>query len=152
MSALPKSWLIRSLHKLSTFSKVKIVFKTSNCLKNCFSFEDVYPEPLRSCQIYNFTCRSCNASYIGKVFRHMEVRVSKHQEVSHWTGKHLNGTLSTSMRDHMLDWNYVVTWDDFKVLGRESNHWFLEMKENLFIKRDRISLNNNIYSQKLLLF
>ena len=32
------------------------------------------------------------------------------------TGKHLKGTLSTSLRDHMLDCNNAVAWDDFKVL------------------------------------
>ena len=79
-----------------TFLKVKIVFKTSNRLKNYFSFKDVVREPLRSWQIYNFTCASCNASYIGKTFKHMK-------GVSPRTGKNLKGTLSTSVRDHMLD-------------------------------------------------
>ena len=114
--------------------------------------KDVVPEPLRSCQIYNFTCGSRNASNIGKTFRHMKVRVSEHQGVSPRTGKHLKGTLPTSVRDHMLDCNHVVAWDDFKVLGREYNHWLLEIKEILFIKRDRTSLNKNIYSQELFLF
>ena len=62
MSALVMSGLTRSLHKRLPFCKVKTIFKTSNRLKNYFSFQDVVPEPLRSCQIYNFTCRSCNAT------------------------------------------------------------------------------------------
>ena len=152
MSALVKSGLARSLHKRLAFCTVKIVFKTSNRLKNYFSFKDFILEPLRSCQIYNFTCRSCNASYIGKTFRHLKVRVSEHQGVSSLTVKHLKGILSTSVRDHMLDCNHVVAWDDFKVLGKESNHWLREIKESLFIKRDRLSLNKNIYSQELFLF
>ena len=122
MSALVKSGLSRALHKRLHFYNVRIVFKTSNRLRNYFSFKDVVPEPLRSCQIYNFTCGSCNASYTGKTFRNMKVRVSEHQGVSPRTGKHLKGTLSTSVRDHMLDWNHMVAWDDFKVLGRESYH------------------------------
>ena len=152
MSALVKSRLARSLHKRLPFCKVRIVFKTSNRLRNYFSFKDVVTEPIRSCQIYNFTCGSCNASYTGKTFRHMKVRVSEHQGVSPRTGKHLKGTLSTSVRDHMRDCNHMVVWDDFKVLGRESNHWLLEIKESLFIKRDKPSLNKNIYSQELFLF
>ena len=92
------------------------------------------------------------ASYTGKTFRHMKVRVSEHQGVLPRTGKHLKGTLSTSVRDHMLDCNHMVSWDDFKVLGRESNHWLLEIKESLFIKRDISSLNKNIYSQEFFLF
>ena len=102
MSALVKSGLARSLHKRLPFCKVKIAFKTSNRLKNYFSFKDVVPEPLRSCQIYNFTCGSCNASYIGKTFRHMKVRVSEHQGISPPTGKHLKGTLSTSMNSKLI--------------------------------------------------
>ena len=142
----------KNLHKRLPFCKVKIIFKTFNRLKNYFSFKDVVPEPLSSCQIYNFTCGSCNASYIGKTFRHMKVRVSEYQGVSPRTGKHLKGTFSTSVRDHMLDYNHIVAWDDLKVLGRESNHWLLEIKESVFIKRDRPSLNKNIYSQELFLF
>ena len=97
-------------------------------------------------------CGSCNASYIGKTFRYMKVRVSEHQGVSPRTGNHLKEILSTSVRDHKLDCNHIVAWDDFKVLGRESNHWLLEIKESLFIKRDRPSLNKNIYFQELFLF
>ena len=44
VSGLVKSGRIRSLHKRLPFCKIKIVFKTSNHLKNCFSFEDVIPE------------------------------------------------------------------------------------------------------------
>ena len=101
MSALVKSWLVRSLRKHLPFFQVKIVFKTSNHLTNSFSFKDVVPEPLHSCQIYNFTCGSCNASYTGKTFR-------QHQGVSPQKSKHSKGTLSTSMRDHMVDCNHVV--------------------------------------------
>ena len=61
MSALVKSGIARSLHKRLPFCKVRVVFNTSNRLRNYFSFKDVVPEPLRSCQIYNFTCGSCNA-------------------------------------------------------------------------------------------
>ena len=137
MSTLVKSGLVRSLHKRLPFCKVKIVFKTSNRLKNYFSFKDVVPEHLSSCQIYNFTCRSCNASYIGKTFWQMKVRVSENQGVSPRTGKHLKGKMSTSVRDKMLDCNHLVARNDFKVLGRVSNHWLPQIKEHLYIKRDR---------------
>ena len=66
MSALVKSGLARSLHKRLPFCRVKIAFETSNHLNNYFCFKDVVPEPLCSCQIYNFACGSYNASYIGK--------------------------------------------------------------------------------------
>ena len=117
MSALVKSGLARSLHKHLPFCEVKIVFKTSNRLKNYFSFKDVFPDRLLSCQTYNLY-----ASYVGETFKHMKAMVSEHQGVSPRAGKHLKGTLSTSVRDPVLDCNHIVAWDDFKVLRRESNH------------------------------
>ena len=44
MLALVKSGLVRSLHKRLPFCKVKVTFRTSNCLKNYFSFNDVVPK------------------------------------------------------------------------------------------------------------
>ena len=93
MSALVKSGLARLLYKRLPSCKVRIVFKASNHMRNCFSFNDVVPEPQCFCEIHNVTCGSCNASYIGKTFRHMKGRVSEHQGVSLRTGKHLKGTL-----------------------------------------------------------
>ena len=48
--------------------------------------------------------------------------------------------------------NYFLVWGDFSIIGRESNHYLLETKESLFIKRDNPSLNRNKYSQELFLF
>ena len=104
------------------------------------------------CQIYSFTCGSYSASYIGKTFTYMKVRVLEHQGVSSGTGEQLNETFSTYVRDRMLDCNHIVACDDLKVLGRESNQRLLEIKESLFIKRDRPSLSNNIYSGEFLQF
>ena len=44
VSGLVKSGLIWSLHKHLPFCKIQIVFKTSNHLKNYFSFKDIIPE------------------------------------------------------------------------------------------------------------
>ena len=152
MSALVKSGLIRSLHKRLLFYKVEIVFKISNRLKDYFNFKNVVPEPLPSYEIYNLTCESSNGSYIGKNFSYLKAKDLEHQGISPRTSKHLKGTLSTSVRDHIRNCNHVVAWDGFKVLGREHNHWLLDIKESVFIKGDSLLLNKNIYSQELLLF
>ena len=52
--------------------------------------------------------RCCTASHYGKTYRHMKVRISEHQGVSPRTGKRVKGTLSTSVRDHMLNCNHTV--------------------------------------------
>ena len=82
----------------------------------------------------------------------MKVLDSEHQDVSPITGKRVKGTLSTSVRDHILDCDHIVAWKDFSIINRESNHYLLETKESLFIKGDNPSLNRSKYSQELFLF
>ena len=120
MSGVIKTGLSKALQKRLPFCKLRVVFKFTNWFKSYFNFKDVLPEPLRSCQIYKFTCGSCSASYTGKTFRHLKVRVSEHQDVSSRTGKIVKGTLSTSVHDHMLECDHIVTWDEFKVLGSQT--------------------------------
>ena len=48
--------------------------------------------------------------------------------------------------------DHKVVHEDFKFLGNEYNRYLLELKESLFIKRDKPSLNKNLYLQELLLF
>ena len=59
----------------------------------------------------------------------MKVRVSEHQRVSPKTGKRVKGTLSTSVSDHMLDCDHAVAWEDFSIIGRESNHYLWKQKK-----------------------
>ena len=139
------------MNKHVKFCKLRVIFQTNNRLSNYFRFKDSVHKTLRSNLIYKFSCKSCTASYIGKTYRLFKVRVSEHQGVSPRTGKPVKGTLSTS-RDHTLVCDHKVVHEDFKFLGNESNIYLLELKESLFIKRDRPSLNKNLRSQELLLF
>ena len=135
---------LRFLRAMNSFFRLEMIdiFSFISCF-NTFLWNCLI-RPLRSWQIDYFTCGSCNASYIVKTFRHMKVRPSEHQAISTRASKHLKGTLPTSVRDHVLDCNNIVAWDDFKVLGRESNQLLLEIKESLFLKRDRPLLNKNM--------
>ena len=152
ISNITKKRLNRCISKGLKFCKLKIIFQTGNRLKNYYKFKDRVPETLQSNFVYKFKCGSCTASYYGKTYRHLKVRVSEHQGVSRRTGKRVKGTLSTSVRDHMLVCDHTVAWEDFSIINRESDHYLLEIKESLFIKRDNPSLNRNKYSQGLLSF
>ena len=52
----------------------------------------------------------------------MKVWVSEHEGMYPRTGKQIKGTLSTSARN-MFNCSHAVTWEDFSVIGRESNHY-----------------------------
>ena len=140
------------MNKHMKFCKLRVSFRTNNRFENTFRFKDFVPETLRLSLIYKFSCGSCTTFYIGKTYIHFKVRVSKHRGVSPITGKPVQSTLSTSVRDHMLVCDHKVEHKDFKFLGNESSKYLLELKESLFIKRDKPSLNKNLYWQELLLF
>ena len=153
MSQIVKTRLTKTMNKHMKFCKLRVIFQTNNRLKNYFCFKESVPETLRLSLIYKFSCGSCTVSYIGKTYNsYFKVRVSEHQGVSPRTCKPVKGILSTSVRDHMLVCDHKVVHEDFKFLGNESNRYLLELKESLFIKRDKPSLSNNLYSPELLLF
>ena len=79
--------------------------------------------------------------------RIVRVRVSQHQGVSPRTGKPVRGTLS--IRDHMLVCDLKVLHENFKFLGNESNRYLQELNEYSFIKRDKPSLQKNLYLKEL---
>ena len=93
------------------FRKFKIIFQTGYKLKKYFRFKDRVPETLQPNFVYKFKCGSWTASYYGKTYRHMKVRVSEHQGVSPRTGKQVKGMLSTAVRDHMLNCDHTVAWE-----------------------------------------
>ena len=119
ISSITKKRLNRCISKRLKFCKLQIIFQTGNRLKNYFRFKDRVPETLQSNFVYKFKCGSCTASYYGKTYRHMKVRVSEYQGVSPRTGKRVKGMLSTWVRNHMLDCDHTVAWEDFSIIGRE---------------------------------
>ena len=114
---ITKTKLTKVVHKNLKFS----LFKTTNKFDNYFCLKDIVPEALRSNRVYKFSCVSCTAFYIHKIYRYMKVRVSKHQGVSLRTGKTVQGTLSTSVRDRMLIFDHHVAWEDFRIFVSKSN-------------------------------
>ena len=152
MSKIVKTRITKTVNKHMKFYKLRVIFQTNNRLRNQFRFKDPLHETLLSNLVYKFSCRNCTASCIGKTYRHFKVRVSKHQGVSPRAGKPVKGTLSTSVRDRMLVCDHKVVHEGFKFLGNESKRYLLESKQSLFIKRDRPSLNKNLYWHELLLF
>ena len=103
ISSITKKRLNRCVSKRLKFCKLNIIVQTGNRLKNYFRFKDRVPETLQSNFVHKFKCGSYTASYYGKTYRHMMVRVWEPQVVPSRTGKRVKGRLSTSVRDRMLD-------------------------------------------------
>ena len=70
--------LTKTMSKHMKFYKLRVIFKTSNALKNYFCFKDFAPETLQSSLIYKFLGEG-TVSYMGKTYRQFKVKFSEEQ-------------------------------------------------------------------------
>ena len=133
-------------------SDITVIFKSPSRLSSVFNFKDKLPAHLLSGVIYKYTCSSCNATYVGKTKRHTHHRFNEHAGLSPLTGVFLKGQNSTTVRDHMLVCDTLVTRENFILLGADSNNFHLRIKESLFIMREEPNLNIQGKSIPLTLF
>ena len=110
------------------------------------------PYCLRSNAVYKFSCGRCNATYYGETCRYLSVRVGEHSGVSPLTGKKSKSKKSTTVKDHMLFCDHIVSIDAFKTFGTSDSDFHVKVKESLFISRDEPILNKNETSLPLYLF
>ena len=58
----------------------------------------------------------------------------------------------SAVSDHRLQYDNVISFDNFDVLASDTNNFSLLFKESLLIKRDKPILNDTIQSFPLKLF
>ena len=122
-------------------------------LKNYFNFKDKIIQELHSLLVYNFTCDSCNAEYIGKTKQHYTTWTLEHIGVSPLTGKCVKNNFQISaIHDHMLSCKTVACPKDFSILAKSSCNFKLEIQESILIKLLKPTLNKKIFSVPLYLF
>ena len=105
--------------------------------------------------IYKFTCSGCNLRYIGSTKRFWETRLEEHTHLSARTGKPLNGCQIFAPLQHVKSKccsAKSVTREDFTIIGRDSDPYILQVKESIFVGKERPILNNNVTSVPLYLF
>ena len=98
-----KRHLLSTFAKLLPMCKLTIIFKTPNRLSGQLKSKENVPKQFTSHMIYKYVCDSCKAVYIGKTFRHRDVRIAEHQGRSLRTGKVVQWTCTTSVREQQLD-------------------------------------------------
>ena len=130
---------------------IRFIARPSVRLFHFFSFKDKIPARLRSHVVYNFTCRSCGASYIGETTRHLHTRVANHMGISPLTGKKYSNPPLTSILSHHRDTGHPVSFDDFKIISTCNFEAELLLRETLLIREHKPSLNGNIGTAPLLL-
>ena len=97
-------------------------------------------------------CARCSATCYRKTCRHFKVRAGEHSGVSRLTNKQSKSKKYTAVKDHMLNCNQPISFDNFKVLAPSNSEFRLKTKESLLISRDQPVLNKNEMSLSLHLF
>ena len=139
--------------------KLRLIFKCSYRLRNCFVFKDKVPINIRSHILYRFSCGGCNSTYIGKSKRHFLVRVNEHLGISLRTGKNFkfnpnnkNNSAILSHIQHELICKENSSIKNFSIVGNAISDAHLCIKESLLIQKESPQLNQSVQSVPLKLF
>ena len=140
------------------YCKLKLVFKCTNRLRNCFVFKDKIPLNVRSHLLYRFSCGRCNSAYVGKSKRHYLVRVFEHLGISLRTGSKFtfnsnnknNSAILSHINTKCKDHNHSIK--DFTIIGNAKTDEHLCIKESLLIQKLAPILNQSVQSVPLKLF
>ena len=134
--------------------KLRVVFNSSNRLKNAFLYKDLIMKELNSRVLYKFSCGICKNSYVGKTKRHFIVRRHEHLGISISTNDKFsyNENSATAIRKHIHECQHECTANDFSIIGSAMNNYHLLLKESIVISLLKPSLNNAKESIPLHLF
>ena len=138
-------------------TKISIVWNSPWKLRNLFVFKDRLPMRLRSKILYRFTCNGCNSIYLGKTKRHFLVRAYEHLGLSLLTDKKYtynpNNNNNSGILDHLHQKDECNgTLDNFEIIGKAKNDFFLRIKESLLIRKFKPTINSKDKSVPLHLF
>ena len=140
-----------SLKNILNCCKLQTVFKNKTRLGKNFYLKDRIPKDLTSGAVCKFQYGLCNEFYYGERVRFLDVRIGEHIGISPYTKKQVKAD-NNFVADHLQFCNHSASYDDFSILTRENKKFVLELKESLWIIRDKPSLNRDTRSAPLHLF
>ena len=108
--------------------KLQVIFKNERKLSNIFRFKDCVPYDLVSGVVYDYTCSRCSSSYYGETERHIKVRSGEHIGISPLTFEKTKPSKESSIRDHLLECDNNLSFDDFTILAHGNKKYLLEIK------------------------
>ena len=112
-------------------TKLIVAIKAPREIGHSFPFKDKVSEPeYQSLVVYQINCKNCEASYIGKTERILNIRIEEHKKDS-----------NSALCRHKLETNHQINFEEPKILDRASNDLKLQYKEMLYIRKLKPSLN-----------
>ena len=126
----------------------KFIHINSFKINSFFRFKDRLPTPLCSSVVYQFTCPSCQARYIGSTIRALKVRTDEHLGQSSRTGLPLHTPSHSAVREHSFNCNRRPTFNDFKIIDHCCKD-SLRILESLYIKKLKPVINDSLSAYPL---
>ena len=117
-------------------TNIKTVFSSFK-LVSLFSTKDKVPYGVKSYVAYKFLCAGCNANYVGETYRHISAR----------THEHLETDKSSNIYRHLLknlQWKSICDENCFSILDSARTKYTLKLKEGMYIKWLKPSLNKQV--------
>ena len=131
---------------------IRVIFKPEKTIHNMFRFKDMIPTDLTSSVVYQYTCDSCKATYIGKTKRHLKTRIHEHKGRSVRTGKLITAPLHSAIREHSHEADHPIKDNNFTILASGSSDTDLLILESIFQSVERPTLGGCESSTPLLCF
>ena len=144
-----RSGVESTLKKFYPYLNPKIILRNTRSIGSLFSFKDVIPKACRSAIVYQFSCPSCEGTYIGSTYVRLYSRVCQHQGKSDRTGNFLTSPVASSVRDHSLACDVPFSLNDFKIIDKKRSNFNLRILESLHIFKSRPSINDKLSAYKL---
>ena len=132
--------------------KLQFIFQSQIKPCNNFHFEGAISQVLTSGAFCKFQCKLCKKLYHGERVRHLTVRSGGDISISTLTSKRVKLRKHSDVCYYLLNSNYSPFFEDFSVMCHKNKKYLLELKESLYIMRDRSSMNRNIHFAPLYLF
>ena len=126
---------------------VRGIFKEQK-INNYFKLKDKIPRHLPSNIVYLVKCLDYEAEYIGKTTQHIDARIYQCKIVK----DDQHGLTKLHITEHAQRLRHKIDWQNYSVLIRASNDFYLKIKETLLIKERMPIMNNNETSFILNLF
>ena len=118
------------------YCKLQVIFKSERKVSNMFRFKDRVPYDLVPRLIYEYTCGRCDSSYYAETEGHLRDRSGEHIGILPLTFKKTKPFKGSSIRDHLLQCDNNLSFDEFTILVQGNKKYLLEIKESLLMKQD----------------
>ena len=86
----------------------RFIFTNKHTLGSYFHVKDRLPSPLCSNIIYQFSCSSCKARYIGSSIRNFKIRILEHKGLSFRTLRPLSKAPHSEIHEHAISHNHEI--------------------------------------------